>query len=107
MATLESQFKPMGDRVLVKRDPIEERSAGGIYIPASSAAREREGAQGGVVLAIGAGKRDAQGNHIPLEVKKGDRVYFGKYAGTEAGKDAEGVELIIIREDEVLGVVTK
>ena len=59
------------------------------------------------MLAVGAGKRDANGNRLPLEVQKGDRVYFGKYAGTEAGKDADGLELIIIREDEVLGVVTK
>lgn len=98
-------FRPMGDRMLVKRDAIEERSAGGIYIPDS--AREKERAQGGVVLAIGAGKRDAQGNRVPLDVKQGDRVYFGKYAGTEAGKDADGAELIIIREDEVLGVLEK
>jgi chaperonin GroES len=98
-------FKPTGDRILVKRDPIEERSAGGIYIPDS--AREKERAQGGVVLAVGAGKRDTNGNRLSLEVQKGDRVYFGKYAGTEAGKDAEGAELIIIREDEVLGVITK
>jgi chaperonin GroES len=99
-------FKPTGDRILVKRDPIEERSAGGIYIPDS--ARERqEKAQGGVVLAVGAGKRDANGNRMPVEVKEGDRVYIGKYAGTEVGKDTDGSELIIIREDEVLGVVEK
>lgn len=98
-------FKPAGDRILVKRDPIEERSAGGIYIPDS--AREKERAQGGIVLAVGAGKRDTHGNRIPVEVKKGDRVYFGKYAGTEAGKDTDGLELIIIREDELLGVIEK
>ncbi len=98
-------FKPAGDRILVKRDAIEERSAGGIYIPDS--AREKERAQGGIVLAVGAGKRDTQGNRIPVEVKKGDRVYFGKYAGTEAGKDTDGLELIIIREDELLGVIEK
>lgn len=98
-------FKPTGDRILVKRDVVEERSAGGIYIPDS--AREKERAQGGLVLAIGAGKRDANGNRIPLEVQQGDRVYFGKYAGTEAGKDADGSDLIIIREDEVLGVIQR
>ena len=98
-------FKPTGDRILIKRDSVEERSAGGIYIPES--AREKERAQGGIVVAVGAGKRDAQGNRIPLEVQKGDRVYFGKYAGTEAGKDSDGSELIIIREEEVLGVIER
>lgn len=99
------KFKPTGDRILVKRDPIEERSAGGIYLP--EAAREKERAQGGLVLAVGAGKRDTNGNRIPLEVKQGDHIYFGKYAGTEAGKDGDGSELIIIREDEVLGVMQR
>lgn len=98
-------FKPTGDRLLIRRNPIDERSAGGIYL--SEAAREKDRAQEGVVLAVGAGKRDTNGNRIPLEVKKGDRVYFGKYAGTEAGKDTDGAELIIIREDEVLGVIEK
>lgn len=58
-------------------------------------------------MAIGAGKRDAHGNRIPLDVKNGDRIYFGKYAGTEAGKDTDGSELIIIREEEVLGVIER
>lgn len=99
------KFKPTGDRILVKRDQVEERSAGGIYLPET--AREKERAQGGLVLAIGAGKRDGNGNRIPLEIQQGDRIYFGKYAGTEAGKDVDGSELIIIREDEVLGVVQR
>ena len=98
-------FKPMGDRILVRRDAVEERSVGGIYIPDS--AREKERAQGGVVLAVGAGKRDNNGNRIPLEVQEGDRVYFGKYVGTEAGKDTDGSELIIIREDEILGLIQR
>jgi len=103
---LENQsFKPAGDRLLVRRNPVEERSAGGIYLP--EAVREKDRAQEGVVVAVGAGKRDTNGNRIPVEVKQGDRIYFGKYAGTEAGKDAEGAELIIIREDEVLGVIQR
>jgi chaperonin GroES len=98
-----TRFKPNGDRILVKIDTIEEKSFGGIIIP--DTAREKERAQSGIVVAIGAGKRDAHGNRIPVEVKNGDRIYFGKFAGTEAGKDSDGGELMIIKEDEILGVI--
>lgn len=93
-----AKFKPLHDRVLVKRIDEEEKTAGGIIIP--DAAKEK--AQTGSVLAVGPGQKDANGRHIPLEVKVGDVIYFGKYAGTEAGKDH-----LIIREDEILGIVER
>ncbi len=92
------KLKPLGDRVLVKRIDEEEKTAGGIIIP--DAAKEK--AQTGSVLAVGVGRRDAEGHIIPLEVKAGDVIYFGKYSGTEAGNDH-----LIIREDEILGIVEK
>ncbi len=90
------KFKPLSDRVLVKRIDADERTASGIIIP--DAAKEK--AQTGAVLAVGPGRRDNQGNCMPLAVKVGDMVYFGKYSGTEAGSD-----YLIIKEDEILGVV--
>jgi chaperonin GroES len=92
------RLKPLGDRLLVKRIDQEEKTAGGIIIP--DAAKEK--AQTGAVLAVGPGRRDATGTVIPMDVQVGDVVYFGKYAGTEAG-----VDHLIIREDEVLGIVQK
>ncbi len=90
------RIKPLGDRVLVKRIPVEEKTASGIIIP--EAAKEK--AQTGSVIAVGPGRKDATGNTITLSVKTGDTVYFGKYAGTEAGQD-----FLIIKEDELLGVI--
>lgn len=90
------KFKPYGDRVLVKRVEEQEKTAGGIFIP--EAAKEK--AQQGAVIAVGTGRLDATGKTVPMALKVGDVVYFGKYAGTEAGKDH-----LIIREDEILGVV--
>lgn len=92
------KIRPLADRVLVKRNPVEERTASGIIIP--DAAKEK--AQMGSVIAVGPGRKDATGNTITLSVKEGDIVYFGKYAGTEAGQD-----FLIIKEDELLGVVEK
>lgn len=91
-------LRPLGDRVLVKRLESEERTAGGIFIP--DAAKEK--AQMGEVIAVGNGRRDTQGNTISLAVKVGDKVFFGKYAGTQADDD-----YIIMREEELLGVVEK
>jgi chaperonin GroES len=93
-----AKFRPHGDRVLVKLIDEEERTAGGIIIP--DAAKEKT--QTGVILAVGPGPKDANGKHIPLEVQVGDTIYFGKYAGTEAGKAH-----LIIREDEILGIVER
>lgn len=92
------KFRPLGDRVLVSRIEDQEKTAGGIIIP--DAAREK--AQTGKVIAVGTGRWDNTGKVTPLYVKVGDVVYFGKYAGTEAGKD-----FLIVREDEILGIVEK
>ena len=90
------KLRPLGDRVLVKRMKSEEKTDSGIIIP--DAAKEK--AQTGTVLAVGPGRRDANGTVTPLAVKAGDVVYFSKYSGNEAGD-----EYLIIREDEILCVV--
>jgi chaperonin GroES len=90
------KLRPLGDRVLIARVEEQEKTIGGIIIP--DAAKEK--AQTGKVLAVGAGRLDAAGKVIAMNVKVGDMVYFGKYAGTEVGKDR-----LIVREDEILGVV--
>lgn len=90
------KIRPLHDRVLVERLEQEEKTAGGIYIP--DAAKEK--AQTGKVIAIGNGRVLNDGTVAPLAVKAGDIVFFGKYAGTEAGK-----EHVILREDDILGVV--
>jgi len=92
------KLRPLGDRILVKRIEEQEKTQGGIIIP--DAAKEK--AQMGAVLATGNGRIDATGKVTPLQVKVGDTVYFGKYAGTEAGKDH-----LIIKEDEILGILDK
>jgi chaperonin GroES len=99
------KFKPAGDRLLIKRAAVEEKTASGIIIP--DTARDKERAQEGEVVAVGLGRKDQAGKYIPVEVAVGDRVYFGKYAGTEAGKDATGAEFLIIKEDEVLGIIER
>ena len=93
------KLRPLGDRVLVKRLESEERTASGLIIPDSA----KEKAQTGQVMAVGCGRKDTSGAFIPMDVKVNDVVYFGKYAGTEVGKD----QLVIVREDEILGVVEK
>ena len=90
------KIKPLHDRVLVKRIDMEDTTPGGIIIP--DAAKEKT--QTGKVISVGQGKVMPDGKFIPVTVKAGDVVFFGKYAGTEAGDDH-----IIIREDELLGVV--
>jgi chaperonin GroES len=100
-----NKFKPAGDRLLVKRAAVEEKTASGIIIPDS--AREKERAQEGEVVAVGAGRKDQSGKYFPVEIAVGSHIYFGKYAGTEAGKDASGTEYIIIKEDEVLGIIER
>ncbi|PYT05947.1 MAG: co-chaperone GroES [Acidobacteria bacterium] len=95
------KVKPLYDRVLVKR--VEEKGEvvkGGIIIPDTA----KEKPQEGTVIAVGSGKVDENGKRIPLDVKAGDRVLFGKYAGTEIKID--DVDHIILREDEILGVVS-
>ena len=92
-------FRPLGDRVLVKRVEEEAKTKGGIIIPDTA----KEKPQEGEVIATGPGARDDSGKVHPLDVKKGDRILFSKYAGTEV--QVEGDEHIIIREDDVLGIV--
>jgi chaperonin GroES len=94
-----SKFRPLYDRVLIKRVEAEARSKGGIYIPDSAKEKPVEGK----VVAIGNGKRLDDGKIRKLVVKRGDRVLFAKYAGTEIKID--GIEHTIVREDEVLGVL--
>lgn len=92
-------FKPLYDRVLVKRVAEESRSAGGIIIPDSA----QEKPLRGEILAVGSGKLQEDGSLRPLAVKAGETVLFGKYAGTEIKIDGE--ERIILREDDILGIV--
>ena len=93
------KLKPLQDRLVVRRVKEEETTKGGIIIPDSAKERPLEGE----VLAVGSGKKLEDGTVIPLDVKAGDRILFGKYAGTEVKVD--GVDHLILREDEVLGVV--
>ena len=94
------KIKPLYDHILVDRME-EEVKKGGIIIPDTA----KEKPQQGKVMAVGSGRRDEKGNRIPLEVKKGDIILFGKYAGTEVR--IEDSEYLIIREDDVLGIVDK
>jgi len=93
------KIKPMNDRVLVTRVEEEQKTAGGIIIPDTA----KEKPQEGKVVAVGPGKRDDSGKRVPLEVKKGDRILFSKYAGTEIKIDGE--EHIFMREDDILGIL--
>jgi len=93
------KIRPLHDRILVKRIEEESKSSGGIIIPDSAKEKPAEGK----VIAVGSGKLDDDGEPIPLAVKKGDRVLFSKYAGTEVNVD--GGEHLIIREDDVLCVL--
>ncbi len=93
------KIKPLHDRILVKRLDEEEKTSGGIIIPESA----KEAPAEGRVVAVGPGKPDDSGKIIPMGVKEGDRILFSKYSGSEV--KIEGVEHLIMREDEVLGVV--
>jgi chaperonin GroES len=95
------KIKPLNDRVLVLRIEEEEKTSGGLIIPDTA----KEKPQEGKVVAVGPGKLDDDGKRIPLDVKKNDRVLFGKYAGNEIKID--GVEHLIMREDDILGVIEK
>lgn len=93
-----STIRPLYDRIIVKRIAAEEKSPGGIIIPDNAKEKPLEGE----VLAVGNGKRLEDGTLLPLDVKVGDRVLFGKYAGTEVKIDGE--DRLILREDDVIGV---
>jgi chaperonin GroES len=92
-------IRPLGDRILVKRIQEEEKTKGGIIIPDTA----KEKPQEGMVVAVGKGKVTEEGKVIPPDVKKGDRILFGKYSGTEV--KIEGEEHLILREDEIVGVL--
>ena len=94
-------FRPLGDRVLIKRVEEEEKTKGGIIIPDTA----KEKPQEGKVVAVGPGARDDNGKIQPLDVKKGDRILFGKWSGTEVKID--GDDLLIMKESDVLGVIEK
>ena len=93
------KVKPLNDRIMLKRIESKEKQRGGIIIPDSAKEKPMEGK----VIAVGSGRIEKDGKRTPLEVKVGDKVLFGKYAGTEIKID--NVEHIIVREDEVLGII--
>jgi chaperonin GroES len=92
-------FRPLHDRVVVKRLEGEEKTKGGILIPDSA----KEKPQEGKIVAVGPGARDEAGKFVPLDLKAGDRVLFGKWSGSEVKIDGE--DLLIMKESDVLGVV--
>ena len=93
------KFRPLHDRVLVRRIEQDERTKGGIIIPDTAKEKPSEGE----VVAVGPGARDDQGKIQPLDVKPGDRILFGKWSGTEVKLDGE--ELLIMKESDVMGIV--
>ena len=95
------KLRPLNDRILVKRVEEEAKTKGGIIIPDSAKEKPMEGE----VIAVGTGKILENGKKQPLEVKAGDRILFGKYSGTEVKID--GIEHLIMRDDDVLGVIEK
>jgi chaperonin GroES len=93
------EFRPLHDRVLIRRLDEEEKSVGGIIIPDSAKEKPMEGD----VISTGPGSRDDQGKLVPLDVKPGDRIVFGKWSGNELKVDGE--ELLIMRESDIMGVI--
>jgi len=93
------KFRPLGDRILVKRVEEETKTKGGIIIPDTA----KEKPQEGEVISVGAGARDDSGKIVPLELKAGDRILFGKWSGSEVKIDGE--ELLIMKESDILGVL--
>jgi chaperonin GroES len=93
------KFRPLHDRVVVTRIDAEDKTAGGIIIPDTA----KEKPQEGKVIAVGPGGRDESGKLIPIDVKAGDRVLFGKWSGTEVKID--GVEYLIMKESDIMGVL--
>ncbi|WP_373490631.1 co-chaperone GroES [Parasphingorhabdus sp.] len=95
------KFRPLHDRVLVRRVEADTKTAGGIIIPDSAQEKPSEGK----VVAVGNGLKDDDGKATPLDVKKGDKILFGKWSGTEVTVDGE--ELIIMKESDILGIIEK
>jgi len=96
---LKTNFRPLHDRILIKRIEEKETAKGGIIIPDTAKEKPREGE----VVAVGSGKKNEDGKVVPLDVKAGDRILFGKYSGSEIKMDNE--EYLILREEEVLGIL--
>jgi chaperonin GroES len=94
------KFRPLHDRVVVRRLSAEEKTVGGIIIPDTAQEKPMEGE----VVAVGPGARDEQGQLAPLDVREGDRILFGKWSGTEV--KLEGEELLILKESDIMGVIT-
>ena len=94
-------FKPLHDRVLVKRVESDQKTAGGIIIPDTAQEKPMEGK----VIAVGSGARNENGQVVALDVKKGDRILFGKWSGTEVKID--GKELLIMKESDIMGIIEK
>jgi chaperonin GroES len=92
-------FKPLHDRVLVRRLEGEEKTAGGLIIPDTAKEKPAEG----IVVAVGEGARDDDGDRIPMDVKEGDRILFGKWSGTEVTVD--GTEMLIMKESDIMGII--
>ena len=95
------KFRPLHDRVVVKRIEAEEKTAGGIIIPDTA----KEKPQTGQIVAVGPGGRDEAGKLIPIDLKVGDKVLFGKWSGTEVKID--GQDLLIMKESDIMGVLTE
>ncbi|MBM3643636.1 MAG: co-chaperone GroES [Alphaproteobacteria bacterium] len=93
------KFRPLHDRVVVKRVEEEAKTKGGIIIPDTAKEKPMEGE----IVAVGPGARDEKGNLVPLDVKKGDRILFGKWSGTEIKLD--GVDLLIMKESDIMGII--
>jgi chaperonin GroES len=96
---MKGSIRPLGDRILVKRLEDDEKTKGGIIIPDTAKEKPQEGR----VIAVGRGKMTEEGKVIPLDLKAGDKILFGKYAGSEV--KIGGEEHLILREDDVLGVI--
>jgi len=95
------KFRPLHDRVVVKRLDSETKTAAGIIIPDTAAEKPQQGE----IIAVGPGARDDNGKLVPIELKKGDKVLFGKWSGTEV--KIEGQELLIMKESDIMGVLEK
>ncbi|MDP2131190.1 MAG: co-chaperone GroES [Erythrobacter sp.] len=92
-------FRPLHDRVVVRRIEADQKTAGGIIIPDSAQEKPSEGE----IVAVGEGARDEDGDRIPMDVKTGDRVLFGKWSGTEVKIDGE--DLLIMKESDIMGII--
>ena len=93
------KFRPLHDRVVVRRVEADTKTAGGIIIPDSAQEKPAEGE----IVSIGSGARDEAGKHVPLDVKAGDRILFGKWSGTEVKID--GKDVLIMKESDIMGII--